>query len=70
MDPLVNCDNGLVGPTHTPTSQSCWFAHRYHIPSEWLQNKFQELGLDTYVQNYSFKYPGGILQGKVRYCLC
>ena len=35
------------------------------IPHKWLESKFQELGLDTFVQNYSFKFPYQIYGGRV-----
>lgn len=35
---------------------------RYNqIPAQWLEEKFQSLGLDTYVQNFTFKYPAGMI---------
>ncbi|KAK2187644.1 hypothetical protein NP493_159g04034 [Ridgeia piscesae] len=33
------------------------------IPSSWLEAQLRQLGLDTYVQNFTFKYPVGILKG-------
>lgn len=27
------------------------------VPSSWIMDKFVEIGLDTYIQNYSFRYP-------------
>jgi hypothetical protein len=36
------------------------------IPRKWLELKFRELGLDTYIQTYHFKFPYGIYGGKVR----
>ena len=37
------------------------------IPSSWLEAQLRQLGLDTYVQNFTFKYPVGILKGHVSY---
>ncbi|ESO06706.1 hypothetical protein HELRODRAFT_64118 [Helobdella robusta] len=38
--------------------------HMYQIPSNWLLKKFRKLGLDTYTQNYTFKYPFGVYSDK------
>ena len=43
------------------------FVGSLNIPSRWLESKLRELGLDTYLQNFTFKYPVGILKGHVCY---
>ncbi|XP_061197375.1 glycosylphosphatidylinositol anchor attachment 1 protein-like [Saccostrea echinata] len=34
------------------------------VPREWIYNHFREIGLDTYIQNYSIKYPLDIAKGQ------
>lgn len=43
----------------------CLFDYRFKIPVQWLTSAMNEIGLETFVQNYSFKYPHNILKGKV-----
>lgn len=34
------------------------------VPREWIYNHLREIGLDTYIQNYSIKYPLDIAKGQ------
>ena len=38
---------------------------RIRIPTDWVEGKLRALGLDVYVQNYSFSYPERLLKGQV-----
>jgi len=35
---------------------------RYRLPASWLEAEFRGLGLDTYIQNFTFHYPAGMLE--------
>ena len=48
---------------------SCLPVGRLKIPSDWLDRRLRDLGLDTYVQNFTFKYPVGILKHHVSHKL-
>lgn len=36
-----------------------------NVPRDWLFQKFQELGLDTYLQNYTVNYPLQMVRGQL-----
>ncbi|XP_053401359.1 glycosylphosphatidylinositol anchor attachment 1 protein-like [Mercenaria mercenaria] len=38
---------------------------RRNVPRDWLFEKFRDLGLDTYIQNYTVKYPLQIVRGQL-----
>ena len=49
----------------TLTSVLFVLVHRFKIPVDWLTDALNDIGLDTYVQNYSFRYPHNIYQDQV-----
>jgi len=36
-----------------------------NVPRDWVYQRFREIGLETYIQNYTVNYPLQIARGQV-----
>ena len=42
----------------------------YELPTDWLVPQMRNIGLDVYVQNYTFTYPVSLLPDQVHIIIC